>query len=115
MKKSVLALVAILSGSILLANSVKLEGTIAQIYDSNKTLLIDSIYGEQIAIKILPSTEIEMDDCGIFGMDKSGTFKDLKVGDFLESKISYRLSTTQNVQSVPVARKIEIQCYKKAY
>ncbi|HDZ5065653.1 TPA: hypothetical protein RTH03_001276 [Campylobacter jejuni] len=115
MKKSILLASALLTSSILLADSLKIEGTIAQIYDNNKTLLIDSIYGEQIAIKVLPNTEIEMDDCGIFGTDKEGTFKDLRVGNFLESKIFYGTPATSNAQAIPVARKIEIQCYKKAY
>ncbi|EPT3079299.1 hypothetical protein ACVQDO_001576 [Campylobacter jejuni] len=115
MKKSILFASALLASSILFADSLKLEGTIAQIYDNNKTLLIDSIYGGQMAIKVLPNTEIEMDDCGIFGTDKDGTFKDLKVGNFLESKISYGTPATPNTQAIPVARKIEIQCYKKAY
>ena len=113
--KKIFFLVASLASTILLADSVKLEGTIAQIYDNNKTLLIDSVYGGQIAIKVLPNTEIEMDDCGIFGTDKDGTFKDLKVGDFLESKIFYGMPITPNTPAIPVARKIEIQCYKKAY
>lgn len=34
---------------------------------------------------------------------------------FLESKISYGTPATPNTQAIPVARKIEIQCYKKAY
>lgn len=32
---------------------------------------------------------------------------------FLESKISYGIPATPNTQAIPVARKIEIQCYKK--
>lgn len=115
MKKNILAIGVLLASLTLFADSVKLEGTIAQIYDNNKTLLIDSIYGGQMSIKVLPNTKIEMDDCGIFGTDKDGTFKDLKVGDFLESKISYGVATTPNTQAIPVAREIEIQCYKKAY
>ncbi|MBM0636464.1 hypothetical protein LNU06_00195 [Campylobacter sp. VicNov18] len=113
MKKHIFIVWAVLASSMLFAHSVKIQGTIAQIYDNNKTLLIDSIYGGQMAIKVLPNTEIEMDDCGIFGTDKEGSFKDLKEGNFLESKISYGNSSTPN--SIPVARKIEVQCYKKAY
>lgn len=45
MKKSILFASALLASSMLFADSLKLEGTIAQIYDNNKTLLIDSIYG----------------------------------------------------------------------
>lgn len=113
-KKSIL-IASVLTSSVLLADSIKLEGTIAQIDDNNKTLLINPIYGGEMTIKVLPNTEIEMDDCGILGMDKDGTFKDLRVGDFLESKISYGVPATPNTQAIPVARKIEIQCYKKAY
>ncbi|EPI8555653.1 hypothetical protein ACS98Z_001821, partial [Campylobacter jejuni] len=43
MKKSILFASALLASSMLFADSLKLEGTIAQIYDNNKTLLIDSI------------------------------------------------------------------------
>lgn len=115
MKKSILFASALLASSMLFADSLKLEGTIAQIDDNNKILLINPIYGGEMTIKVLPNTEIEMDDCGILGMDKYGTFKDLRVGDFLESKISYGVPATPNTQAIPVARKIEIQCYKKAY
>ncbi|MDX2323499.1 hypothetical protein OXW40_04525 [Campylobacter hepaticus] len=110
MKKHILIASALLTASMLFGQSVKIQGTIAQIYDNNKTLLIDSIYGGQVAIKVLPNTKIEMDDCGIFGTDKDGAFKDLKIGDFLESKIAY-----ENSKNLPLAKKIEIQCYKKAY
>ena len=112
MKKIALAL-AVLSNTLLIADSVKLQGTINQVYDNNKTLLIDSIYGGQTAVKVLPNTQIDMDDCGIFGTDKSGTFKDLKTGDFLEIKLYY--TNTPNQPVLPVAREIEVQCYKKAY
>ncbi|EJV0379047.1 hypothetical protein N5257_001978, partial [Campylobacter coli] len=81
MKKSILFASALLASSMLFADSLKLQGTIAEVYDNNKTLLIDSIYGGQMAVRILPNTEIDMDNCGIFGMDKHGKFKDLKVGD----------------------------------
>ena len=66
-----------------------------------------------MSVKVLPNTQIDMDDCGIFGMDKSGTFKDLKSGDFLEIKLYY--TNMQNQTALPVAREIEVQCYKKAY
>ncbi|HEB9326917.1 TPA: hypothetical protein RZK19_001241 [Campylobacter coli] len=117
MKKGILIASALLTGSILLADSVKLQGTIAEVYDNNKTLLIDSIYGGQMAVKVLPNTEIDMDNCGIFGIDKNGKFKDLKVGDFLEVKVYYPGYSSNPTQTpvIPVAREIDIECYKKAY
>ena len=84
----------------LLADSIKLEGTIAQIDDNNKTLLINTIYGGEMTIKVLPNTKIEREGCGILGMDKDGTFKDLRIGDFLESKISYGVPATPNTQAL---------------
>ncbi|MBK1972402.1 hypothetical protein JG677_05605 [Campylobacter sp. TTU-622] len=100
----------------LLADGIKIQGSIAEIYDNNKTLLIDTIHGGQMAIKILPNTEIDMDNCGLFGMDKKGMFKDLKTGDFLEAKIYYMSSSaTPSNTAIPTARKIEIECRKKAY
>lgn len=117
MKKSILFASALLTGSMLFADSVKLQGTIAEVYDNNKTLLIDSIYGGQMTVRILPNTEIDMDNCGIFGMDKHGKFKDLKVGDFLEVKLYYPGYSSNPTQApaIPVAREIDIECYKKAY
>lgn len=118
MKKLFLSL--IVTGSViftnLLADGIKIQGSIAEIYDNNKTILIDAIHGGQVAIKILPNTEIDMDDCGIFGMDKKGMFKDLKIGDFLEAKVYYMSSAiTPPSTTIPTARKIEIECRKKAY
>lgn len=114
--KKILFLGTLLASTALFADNVKLQGTIAEVYDVNKTLLIDSTYGGQMAVKVLPNTKIEMDNCGIFGMDKYGKFKDLNPGDFLEIKLQYQYNpTNQGVPAVAIAREIEIECYKKAY
>lgn len=116
MKKSILFLSTCLTSSILFANDIKLEGIINQIYDNNKSLLIDSVYGGQNSVKVLPNTKIEMDNCGIFGTDKDGKFKDLKEGDFVEIKIYYPHHLNSNsTQTQSVAKEIEVQCHKKAY
>ena len=52
------------------ASSFKLQGIIASADHTNKTITVDSIYGDSVVVKILPNTEIEMNDCGIFGIDK---------------------------------------------
>lgn len=97
-----------------LASSFKLQGTIAKANTKDKTILVDSIYGDSVMVKILPNTEIDMDNCGIFGIDKYGTFKDLTPGTFVEIKLYFQ--DLNNGKANPIAREIEIECYKnKAY
>lgn len=94
------------------ASSFKLQGIIASADHTNKTITVDSIYGDSVAVKILPNTEIEMNDCGIFGIDKYGTFKDLTPGTFVEIKLYFQ----DNAGANPIAREVEIECYKnRAY
>ncbi|WP_299547457.1 hypothetical protein [uncultured Helicobacter sp.] len=94
------------------ASSFKLQGTIAKANIKDKTILVDSIYGDSVAVKVLPNTEIDMDNCGVFGIDKYGTFKDLVPGTFVEIKLYFQ----ENNKANPIAREIEIECYKnKAY
>ncbi len=99
-------------------------GTIVDVNDAAKTILVETTYGERLNMKILPNTEIDMDDCGLFGMDRYGTFRDLKVGTFLEAEIFYGYQTpnpnagatpqTPQIQNVSV-RKIDIECRRRAY
>lgn len=94
------------------ASSFKLQGIIASADHTNKTITVNSIYGDSVVVKILPNTEIEMNDCGIFGIDKYGTFKDLTPGTFVEIKLYFQNNTGTN----PIAHEVEIECYKnKAY
>ncbi|TLD85401.1 hypothetical protein LS70_001965 [Helicobacter sp. MIT 11-5569] len=97
-----------------LASSFKLQGTIAKTNNADKTITVDSIYGDSVVVKILPNTEIEMDNCGAFGINKYGTFKDLTPGTFVEIKLYFQ--NLNNGQTNPIAREIEIECYRnKAY
>lgn len=97
-----------------LASSFKLQGTIAKTNSTDKTIIVDSIYGDSVAVKVLPNTEIDMDNCGVFGIDKYGTFKDLTPGTFVEIKLYFQ--DLNNGKANPIAREIEIECYKnKAY
>ncbi|WP_257912691.1 hypothetical protein UPTC15622_01610 [Campylobacter lari] len=120
MKKKITALLTALSLSSL-AYADEIYGVITDVDDSTKTILIDTTYGEKMNVKILPNTEIDMDDCGIFGMDKYGTFKDLKVETFIEAKVFHsHAQTTPNpqtpnqVQNI-TAKEIKIECKKRAY
>ncbi|WP_276883864.1 hypothetical protein [Campylobacter cuniculorum] len=96
-------------------------GTIVDVNDAAKTILVETTYGERLNMKILPNTEIDMDDCGLFGMDKYGTFRDLKVGTFLEAEIfyGYQNPNTQPNQPAQIkdvsVRKIDIECRRRAY
>ena len=78
----------------------------------------------------MPYTEIKGDDCGAFGQDVYGTFKDLTVGKFVEvdaipyggynayadsnaGAINPQTGLPQNMQLT--AKEIEWKCYPKAY
>lgn len=96
-------------------------GSIVDVNDAAKTILVETTYGERLNMKILPNTEIDMDDCGLFGMDKHGTFKDLKIGTFLEAELFYgyaasnsSMNQTPQLQGLSV-KKIDIECKKRAY
>ena len=119
--KKTLAVLATLSLGLSVANAEDIYGTIIDINDASKTILVETSYGQKLNMKILPHTQIDMDECGIFWTDKQGTFKDLKVGTFLEAEIFQantpmqpKVQDTQEVQMVTV-KKIDIECKKKAY
>ncbi|AJC86938.1 hypothetical protein [Campylobacter sp. RM16704] len=120
MKKGITTLLTFLSLSSF-AYADGIYGTIVDINDGEKTILIDTTYGQKMNIKILPNTEIDMDDCGIFGMDKQGTFKDLKIGTFIEAEIFHGYTQTTPNPQVPnqtqniTAKEIKIDCKKRAY
>ncbi len=106
-----LALVATLS-SFAAADSI-LQGSILEVKDDTKTIVIDTVYSGPVEVKVLPSTRIELDDCGWFGTDNifdDGDFYDLKVGRHAEVK-----GYISNTNEMPRASKIEVKCHKQAY
>ncbi|EAH9380861.1 hypothetical protein DOZ98_01310 [Campylobacter upsaliensis] len=114
--KKTLAVLATLCLGFSVANAEDIYGTIIDINDASKTILVETSYGQKINMKILPHTQIDMDECGIFWTDKQGTFKDLKVGTFLEAEVFY--TNTQDPQAAPqmvTVKKIDIECKKRAY
>lgn len=94
------------------AKYFKLEGVIVNANNESKIIEVDSIYGERLSVKVMPNTEIDMDNCGPFGSDKYGTFKDLTKDIFVEIKIYHLLDN----RDLPIAKEIEIDCKKpRAY
>lgn len=122
MKKIVLALVALVSATYLYADSW-LQGAIVEVRDSEKSIVIDTIHSGLILVKVAPTTKIELDDCGWFGNDifDKGTFKDLKVGRYLEiegyypNQITNQVPVNNATNQIPIATKIEVDCRKMAY
>ncbi|MBF7049205.1 hypothetical protein IY972_05860 [Campylobacter volucris] len=116
MKKKFALLIAILGFSSFAYASDGIYGTIIDINDNTKTIIVDTTYGQKINMKILPNTEIDMDDCGIFGMDKTGTFADLKIGTFIKAEFfhSNAKQPLDQIQNVMI-KEIKIDCKKRAY
>ncbi|MCR6572811.1 hypothetical protein [Campylobacter insulaenigrae] len=116
MIKKIAAILAILGFSnFIYADGI--YGTIVNVDDTTKTILVDTTYGQKVNMKILPNTEIDMDNCGFLGMDKHGTFKDLTIGTFIEAEIfqGYMQNNTQDQSQNMTIKKIEIDCKKRAY
>lgn len=114
MKKKIVGFFA----TLILANYAYADGifgTIVDVNDASKSIIVETTSGQRMNMKILPNTEIDMDDCGIFGTDKYGTFRDLKVGTFIEAEIFYSQMNPQDAMQNATVRKIDIECKKRAY
>ena len=124
-----LAIAAILSTSAMADYDFDVAGQIAAVDNANKTITLAGP-GGQLVIKVLPYTEIKGDDCGMFGQDVYGSFKDLTVGKFVKveaipyggynayadsnaNAINPQTGLPQNMQLT--AKEIEWKCYPKAY
>lgn len=97
-----------------------LQGTISKVSDAQKTIYIDTVNLGQVAVKILPTTRVELDECGWFGLADSwiftdnGDFWDLEVGRYVEIDDAYPAGGMQNMQNV-TATKVEVKCRPRAY
>ena len=101
-----------------------LHGTISAVDNANKTITLAGP-GGQVVIKVLPYTEIKGDDCGAFGQDVYGSFKDLTPGKFVKVEAipnggynAYNGGQMDNTTGLPkdlVAKEIEWKCMPKAY
>ena len=124
-----LATAAILSTSAMADYDFDVAGQIAAVDNANKTITLAGP-GGQLVIKVLPYTEIKGDDCGMFGQDVYGSFKDLTVGKFVKveaipyggynayadsnaNAINPQTGLPQNMQLT--AKEMKWKCYPKAY
>lgn len=120
---------AILSTSAMAGYDFDVHGQISAVDNKNKTITLSGP-GGQLVIKVLPYTEIKGDDCGAFGQDIYGSFKDLTVGKFVEVEAipygGYNAYAESNAQAVNpqtglpqnmqlTAKEIEWKCYPRAY
>ena len=105
-------------------------GQIANVDNQNKTITLASQSGEKLIIKVLPYTEIKGDDCGPFGTDTYGTFRDLTVGKYIKVEAipygGYNAYNNSNQNAINpqtglpsdgqlTAKEIEWQCGRRAY
>ncbi|PZT47455.1 hypothetical protein B6S12_09085 [Helicobacter valdiviensis] len=106
------------------------HGQISKVDDKNKSITLASPNGQELVIKILPYTEIKGDDCGAFGQDIYGSFKDLTVGKFVKVEAvpygGYNAYNQNNSQAINpkiglpnngelIAKEVEWKCVPKAY
>lgn len=132
MKKKLLSMVlgVFMFGSLSFADfDFDVRGQISAVDNANKTITLSSANGK-LVIKVLPYTEIKGDDCGAFGQDIYGSFKDLTVGKFVKVEAiphgGYNAYNDSNSQVIDpktqlpqnmelVAKEIEWKCTPKAY
>lgn len=113
----IVALGALVAAASLYADSW-LQGSVIQVDEAQKVVVIDTIHSGQVAVKILPTTKVELDDCGWFGLADSwifsdrGNFWDIKVGRYAEVDGYYPAgANTSNTTAV----KVEVKCRPRAY
>ncbi len=105
---------------IVMADMWDLEGQITAVNENDHIITLQSMRGTT-TIQVLPYTELKGDDCGVWGNDIYGTFKDLTVGKFVEVEAYPNTAGTnqQNPSVSPdaqmVAKEIEWKCGRKAY
>ncbi|MDE6958300.1 hypothetical protein LS72_001005 [Helicobacter apodemus] len=121
-----LSLVTLFSGAMMADNDFDVYGQISAVDSINKTITLASPGGGQLVIQVLPYTKIKGDDCGAFGNDIYGTFKDLTMGKFIKAEVVHygayppaqnpgtqSPNTTNNTHYT--AKEIEWECRRKAY
>ncbi len=115
--KMIIALGALVAAASLYADSW-LQGSVVQVNDAQKVVVIDTIHSGQVAVKILPTTKVELDDCGWFGLADSwiftdtGNFWDIKVGRYAEIDAYYPAGAQSGATT---ATKVEVKCRPRAY
>lgn len=118
-KKMIVALGALFVSASLYADSW-LQGSVIKVDEAQKVVVIDTIHSGQVAVKILPTTKVELDNCGWFGLADSwiftdkGNFWDIEVGRYVEVDGYYPAGVGANVSNT-TAVKVEVKCRPRAY
>lgn len=114
MRKVLLSAIVALAAltSTLSADGYEINGVIGGIDNNAKTITVNGII-----IQVLPQTRIELDDCGIFGMDLNGKFVDLAIGSFVEVEAwpnqvvqNQTNVSVPNTQASYIASEITLEC-----
>lgn len=124
-----LTLAALFSTAAMADFDFDVQGQISAVDDKNKTITLAGP-GGQLVIKVLPYTEIKGDDCGPFGQDIYGSFKDLTPGKYVKVEAvpygGYDAYSANNAQAINpatglpkdgqlTAKEIEWNCMPRAY
>lgn len=116
-----LSLATLLSSALMAGDSdFDVYGQISAVDSAAKTITLASPGGQNLVIQVLPNTKITGDNCGTFGNDVYGTFKDLTVGKFVKVEaVQYGAypqspNTPNNVVQY-TATDIQWECGRKAY
>lgn len=127
MKKTLIGalFLGLLSSSSLFADG-EIYGEIIAVNPAKKTITLGG-YGTPMEVSVSPYTEIKGDDCGLFGMDTYGTFRDLVVGRWVKIDgyptangyygAGMPVSSDGQQQAMPgfMAHEIEYECRRMAY
>ncbi|TQR53161.1 hypothetical protein [Campylobacter troglodytis] len=101
-----------------------LQGSVSAVDEAKKTIMVDTIHSGAVEVKIMPTTKVELDNCGWFGLADSwiftdnGNFWDLKEGRFVEVDAYYPTNINENTPTTAqttTATKIEVKCRPRAY
>ncbi|MBX7490513.1 DUF5666 domain-containing protein [Helicobacter turcicus] len=124
-----LVVAAIFSTSAMADYDFDVHGQISAVDQVKKTITLSGP-GGQLVVQVLPYTEIKGDDCGAFGQDIYGSFRDLTVGKFVKVEAvpygGYNAYNQSNAEAINpstglpqnmqlTAKEIEWKCYPRAY
>lgn len=113
MKKFLIFFVGLAAQTLFADYDIETAGLVTDVNNAQKTITITTVYDAPMRIQILPNTEIDLDDCGLFGLyDGFGSFRDLKVGIFVEVEL---FSSSSLTSGKGIARKVDISCKGNAY
>lgn len=124
-KKKWIKLLAVFLSVGILSADWDITGQITAINPETKVITLGGYGGGAMNIQVLPHTQLDGDDCGLFGLwDTWGSFNDLYVGQIVEVDLLQGVYPYNAVPQSPdaannpplmTARKIEWKCTRRAY